>query len=267
MPRYRLTLEYDGSGLVGWQRQANGLSVQQLLEEAVGRFSGETVTAHAAGRTDAGVHALGQVAHIDLARETSSDTLRDAVNFHLKPAPIAVLDAAPAAPGFHARFSATLRAYRYRIVNRRAPLVLGRARAWLVSRPLDAEAMHRAAQLLVGRHDFTSFRASQCQAKSPVKTLDRLDVSRQDEEIVVVAEARSFLHHQVRNMVGSLRLVGEGKWSVAELARALAALDRSAAGATAPPDGLYLTRVEYAGPAADAALAADAEGDFVDQDA
>src|SRR5258708_362346 len=173
----------------------------------------------------------------------------------------------PAAPGFHARFSAPLRAYRYRIVNRRAPLVLGRARAWLVSRPLDAEAMHRAAQLLVGRHDFTSFRASQCQAKSPVKTLDRLDVSRQGEEILVVAEARSFLHHQVRNMVGSLRLVGEGKWSAAELARALAALDRSAAGATAPPDGLYLTRVEYAGPAADAALAADAEGDFVDQDA
>jgi tRNA pseudouridine38-40 synthase len=266
MPRYRLTLEYDGSGLVGWQRQANGPSVQQHLEEAIQKFCGESVVAHAAGRTDAGVHALGQVAHIDLGRAVATDTLREAVNFHLKPAPIAVLDAATAGPDFHARFSASLRAYRYRIVNRRAPLAIERARAWQVGRPLDAALMHDAAQLLVGQHDFTSFRAGQCQAKSPVKTLARLDVARDGEEIRIVAEARSFLHHQVRNMVGSLKLVGEGKWSKSDLAAALAARDRSAAGATAPPDGLYLVRVEYWETAA-LALAADAGGEAVDQDA
>jgi tRNA pseudouridine38-40 synthase len=265
MPRYRLTLEYDGSGLVGWQRQTNGPSVQQLVEEAIEKFCGETVVAHAAGRTDAGVHALGQVAHVDLAREVASDTLREAVNFHLKPAPIAVLEAMAVGPDFHARFSASLRAYRYRIVNRRAPLAIERGRVWQVSRPLDAGAMHEAARLLLGRHDFTSFRAGQCQAKSPVKTLDRLDVARDGAEIRIVAEARSFLHHQVRNMVGSLRLVGEGKWSKTDLAAALAARDRSAAGATAPPDGLYLVRVEYAEAAA--ALGAEAGGEAVDQDA
>ena len=243
--RYKLTLEYDGGGFVGWQRQANGLSVQQALEEAVQRFCGETVAAVAAGRTDAGVHATGQVAQIDLEREVAPDTLRDALNFHLKPLPVSVLAAERAPDGFHARFSAVQRRYLYRIVNRRAPLALDAGRAWRVPKPLDAEAMHRAAQALVGKHDFTSFRASLCQAASPVKTLDRLEVARHGEEISVRAEARSFLHHQVRNMVGSLKLVGEGRWSEADLVRALEARDRSAAGPTAPAHGLYLVEVRY----------------------
>ncbi len=245
MIRTKLTLEYDGRVFVGWQRQANGPSVQAALEEAVLRFCGETVTAIAAGRTDAGVHALGQVAQIDLAREVATDQLRDALNFHLKPLPVAVLTAERAPEGFHARFSAVLRRYRYRIVNRRAPLVLDAGRAWRVAQPLDAEAMHRAAQHLVGRHDFTSFRASLCQAQSAVKTLDRLSVERMGEEIAIIAEARSFLHHQVRNMVGSLKLVGEGRWSEADLVRALEARNRGAAGPTAPAEGLYLIEVRY----------------------
>lgn len=245
MTRWKLTLEYDGSGFVGWQRQDNGPSVQQALEEAVARFCGETVTAHAAGRTDAGVHATGQVVHVDIAKETTADTVRDALNFHLRPAPVAVLAAERVDESFHARFSATRRSYLYRIVNRRAPLTLDRGRAWLVQQPLDAAAMHAAAQILVGHHDFTSFRASICQAASPMKTLDRLDVSRHGEEIVVIAEARSFLHHQVRNMVGTLKLVGEGKWSTHDVQRALAARDRAAAGPTAPAEGLYLTGVRY----------------------
>jgi tRNA pseudouridine38-40 synthase len=243
--RYKLTLEYDGGGFVGWQRQANGLSVQQALEEAVERFCGETVAAAAAGRTDAGVHATGQVAQIDLEGEVAPDTLRDALNFHLKPLPVAVLAAERAPEGFHARFSAVRRRYLYRIVNRRAPLALDAARAWRVPKPLDAEAMHRAAQQLVGRHDFTSFRASLCQAASPVKTLDRLDVARRGEEVQIRAEARSFLHHQVRNMVGSLKLVGEGRWTEAGLAQVLEARDRAAAGPTAPAHGLYLIEVRY----------------------
>jgi len=237
MIRYKLTLEYDGRAFVGWQRQANGASVQAALEEAVFRFCGETVTAIAAGRTDAGVHALGQVAQIDLAGEIATDKLRDAINFHLKPLPVAVLRAELAPEGFHARFSASLRRYRYRILNRRAP--------WRVPQPLDAEAMHKAAQHLVGRHDFTSFRATLCQAPSPVKTLNRLSVERMDEEITILAEARSFLHHQVRNMVGSLKLVGEGRWSEAQLVRVLEACDRRAAGPTAPAFGLYLIEVRY----------------------
>lgn len=245
MTRWKLTLEYDGGGFVGWQRQDNGPSVQQALEEAVTRFCGETVRAHAAGRTDAGVHATGQVVHLDIAKETTGETVRDALNFHLKPAPVAVLAVEPVEDGFHARFSATGRAYLYRIVNRRAPLALERGRAWLVGAPLDAASMHEAAQALVGRHDFTSFRAALCQAASPVKTLDRLDVMRHGEEIAIVAEARSFLHHQVRNMVGTLKLVGEGKWTKADVACALAARDRAAAGPTAPPEGLYLTGVKY----------------------
>lgn len=245
MTRWKLTLEYDGGGFVGWQRQDNGPSVQQALEEAVARFCGETVRAHAAGRTDAGVHATGQVVHLDIARETTAETVRDALNFHLKPAPVAVLAAEQVDDGFHARFSAIGRSYLFRIVNRRAPLTLARGRAWLVSVPLDAAQMHEAAQVLVGRHDFTSFRAALCQAASPVKTLDRLEVMRHGEEIAVVAEARSFLHHQVRNMVGTLKLVGEGKWTGADVARALAARDRAAAGPTAPPEGLYLTGVKY----------------------
>ncbi len=245
MTRYKLTLEYDGRGFVGWQRQDNGPSVQAALEAAVKRFCGEAVTAHAAGRTDAGVHALAQVAHIDLDKETGADTLRDALNFHLKPAAVAVLAAEAVADDFHARFSATERAYRYRIVNRRAPLALDRGRAWFVPVPLDAGAMHEAARALLGKHDFTSFRAGGCQAKSPVKTLDALEVSRDGDEIRIEARARSFLHHQVRNMAGSLRLAGEGKWSRADMERALAARDRRAAGPTAPADGLYLIGVRY----------------------
>lgn len=243
--RYKLTLEYDGGGYVGWQRQDNGPSVQQALEEAVRLFCGETVTAFAAGRTDAGVHALGQVAHIDLEKPTDADTVRDALNFHLKPNAVSVLRAEQVELDFHARFSAKARLYRYRIMNRRAPLAIDRGRAWLVAARLDAAAMHQAAQALVGHHDFTSFRASLCQAASPMKTLDLLDVIRQTGEIYVHARARSFLHHQVRNMVGSLKLVGEGKWRVEDIARVLAARDRSAAGPTAPPDGLYLTEVWY----------------------
>ena len=245
MTRYKLTLEYDGGGFVGWQRQDNGPSVQEALENAVKSFCGETVTSFAAGRTDAGVHALGQVAHVDLAKNTTADTVRDALNFHLKPAPIAVLKAETVGEDFHARFSAKARLYRYRIVNRRPPLALDRGHAWLVGGELDAAAMHDAAQALVGHHDFTSFRATLCQAKSPLKTLDVLDVRRAGEEILVSARAQSFLHHQVRNMVGTLKLVGEGKWTRADVAAALATRDRSAAGPTAPPEGLYLTEVWY----------------------
>ena len=245
MPRYKLILEYDGAGFVGWQRQANGVSIQEALETALLRFCGEAVTVHGAGRTDAGVHAVAQVAHVDLARAADPARIRDAMNHYLRPHAVAVLDAAPAAADFHARVSARGRGYLYRIVNRRPPLALERGRAWHVGVPLDAERMHDAAQLLVGRHDFSTFRDSLCQAKSPVKTLDRLEVSRAGEEIRIVARARSFLHHQVRNMVGSLKLVGAGRWSAAHLAAALAARDRTKGGPTAPPDGLYLTDVVY----------------------
>ena len=243
--RWKLTVEYDGAGLVGWQRQDNGPSVQAALEAAIHAFCGETVTVHGAGRTDAGVHAWGQVAHADIQKATDADTVRDALNAHLRPRPIAVLEARPVDGDFHARFSATGRAYLYRIVNRRAPLALDRGRAWFVPVPLDAGAMHEAARALLGKHDFTSFRAGGCQAKSPVKTLDALEVSRDGDEIWIEARARSFLHHQVRNMAGSLRLAGEGKWSRADMERALAARDRRAAGPTAPADGLYLIGVRY----------------------
>ncbi|MGE4219018.1 MAG: tRNA pseudouridine(38-40) synthase TruA [Alphaproteobacteria bacterium] len=245
MSRWRLTVEYDGGPFVGWQRQANGLSVQEALETAIHAFCGETVTVHGAGRTDAGVHALGQVAHIDLARPTTARAVRDAINFHLRPHPVAVLEAESTADDFHARFSATGRAYLYRILNRRAPPALDTGRVWPVAAALNAEAMHEAAQFLIGRHDFSSFRAAGCQAESPLRTLDRLDVSRRGEEIHVTAEARSFLHNQVRIMVGTLRAVGEGSWNASDVAIALAACDRTAAGPTAPPDGLYLTRVDY----------------------
>jgi tRNA pseudouridine38-40 synthase len=243
--RFKLTIEYDGGGFVGWQRQENGPSIQQSLEEAVLRITGEAVLVQGAGRTDAGVHALGQVAHVDVEKTIAAEKLKDAINHHLKPAPIAVLSSETASGEFHARFSATGRAYLYRIVNRRAPLTVDRGRAWLVNTALDTAAMHDAAQVLVGRHDFSTFRASLCQAQSPVKTLDRLSVHRVGEEIQVIAEARSFLHHQVRNIVGTLRLVGEGKWSKADLEAALEAKDRTKGGPTAPPDGLYLTRVTY----------------------
>jgi tRNA pseudouridine38-40 synthase len=245
MTRWKLTLEYDGGPFVGWQRQDNGPSVQEAVEKAIRAFSGETVTLHAAGRTDAGVHALGQVAHVDLAKSTDADTVQDAINFHLKPAPVAVVDVVEVDDEFHARFSATHRAYRYRILNRRAPLTLLAGRVWHVAAPLDAAAMQDAADALIGNHDFTSFRAAACQAKSPVKTLDALRVDHNGEEIAITVEARSFLHHQVRNIAGTLKLVGEGKWTRAGVEAALAARDRSRAGPTAPADGLYLMRVTY----------------------
>ncbi len=245
MPRYKLTIEYDGTPFVGWQVQDNGPSVQGVLVDAIAAFTGERAALCGAGRTDAGVHALGQVAHVDLAKDWDGDTVRDALNAHLRPHPIAVLAAEQVAESFDARFSASKRHYLYRISNRRADLALEGNRAWRVPRPLDCAAMHAAAQRLVGRHDFTTFRAAECQAKSPVKTLDRLDVARDGEDVRVTASARSFLQHQVRSMVGSLAHVGEGKWSADDLATALAARDRAACGQVAPPQGLYLVRVEY----------------------
>jgi len=246
MPRYRVTLEYDGTPFVGWQVQAVGVSVQGRLTEAIAKLSGETVSVRGAGRTDAGVHAKGQVAHFDIARAWPPDTVRSAVNFHLKPDPIAVLDCAVVTDAFDARFSATARHYTYRILARSAPPVLDRDRVWWVPQRLDCAAMDQAARQLVGRHDFTTFRAADCQAKSPIKTLDRLSVVADDEEVEIVASARSFLHNQVRSLVGSLKLVGEGKWSPRDLGAALEARDRRACGPVAPARGLYLMRVDYA---------------------
>ena len=243
--RFRLRIEYDGRPFVGWQRQENGPSVQAVLEDAIAAFSGETVTVQGAGRTDAGVHATGQVAHVDLEKPMRPDQIRGALNHHVKPWPVAICDVAAVDADFHARFSARRRVYRYRIVNRRAPLAIDRGFAWHVIRPLDADAMHAAAQRLVGRHDFTTFRHVACQAKSPVKTLDLLAVERIGEEVHVHAMARSFLHHQVRSMVGTLALVGMGKWTADDVAAALAARDRRALGHNAPPDGLTLVRVDY----------------------
>jgi tRNA pseudouridine38-40 synthase len=231
---------------VGWQRQATGLSVQEVLETAASRLvRGERVASVVAGRTDAGVHAEGQVAQLDLPDVLSPQKIRDALNFHMKPHPVVVLQAAPAPAGWNARFSAIGRNYRYRILNRRVRPALLVGRVWHVVGELDAAAMHQAAQSLLGRHDFTSFRAAACQAKSPLRTLDRLDVRRDGTLIEITAEARSFLHHQVRNMVGTLKLVGEGSWPMERVAAALAAQNRSAAGPTAPPDGLCLTGVRY----------------------
>ena len=247
MPRYRLTLEYDGTGLVGWQRQENGRSVQEIVERAVTRFCGAAVAVHGAGRTDAGVHALGQVAHLDLPREYPPDTIRSALNQHMRPDAVAVLEAARAADDFDARRSARGRVYLYRILNRRTPPTLERNRVWHVGPALDAARMADAAALLLGRHDFSTFRDSLCQARSPVKTLDALEVARAGDEIRIEARARSFLHHQVRNMVGTLKLVGAGKWRVADVRRALEARDRRAGGPTAPAEGLYLVRVVYPG--------------------
>jgi tRNA pseudouridine38-40 synthase len=245
MPRYKLIIEYDGRPFVGWQIQDNGASVQGVLAAAFEAFCGEKVMVHGAGRTDAGVHALGQVGHVDLARQWEDDTVRDAVNAHLRPQPVAIISASRVDPSFDARYSAVRRHYLYRIVNRRADLTFERGRAWRVAKPLDSTAMHAAAQRLVGRHDFTTFRHIECQAKSPVKTLDALDVDRSGDDIRVTASARSFLHTQVRSMVGSLVAVGEGKWSRGDLAAALAARDRTACGPVAPPDGLYLAKVDY----------------------
>ena len=228
MPRYKLTIEYDGAPFAGWQIQADQPTVQGVLTAAIEALSGEKTLVQGAGRTDAGVHARGQVAHVDLAKDWDTDTVRDALNAHLRPHPVAVLAAERVADDFNARTSAVKRHYLYRIVNRRADLTFDLRYAWRVPRPLDAAAMHAAAQRLVGKHDFTTFRSAECQAKSPVKTLDRLDVERHGEEVNVLASARSFLHNQVRSMVGSLVMVGDGKWSADDLARALRR-------ATAPP--------------------------------
>jgi tRNA pseudouridine38-40 synthase len=245
VPRYKLTVEYDGTPFSGWQIQAENVTVQGVLTAAVEAFTGERTLVQGAGRTDAGVHARGQVAHVDLTKDWEPDTIRDAVNAHLRPHPVAVLAAVRVAADFNARTSALKRHYLYRILNRRADLTLDLARAWRVPRPLDAVAMHAAAQRLVGKHDFTTFRSTECQAASPVKTLDQLNVARDGDEVIVTAAARSFLHNQVRSMVGSLVIVGESKWSADDLARALEARDRTACGQVAPPDGLYLIRVDY----------------------
>lgn len=245
MPRYKLIIEYDGGEFAGWQYQADVLSVQRVMEDAIRALTGVAASVHAAGRTDAGVHALGQVAHVDLEREWEPFVLRNALNAHLRPHRVSVLSAEAAAHDFHARFSAIKRHYLYRILARRAPPALDRGYVWWLPMAIDAGALHDAAQVLIGRHDFTTFRSAQCQAQSPVKTLDRLTVSREGSEIVIRAEARSFLHRQVRSMVGSLKLVGEGKWTPRDLAQALAACDRAACGPVAPPDGLYLVKVDY----------------------
>jgi tRNA pseudouridine38-40 synthase len=239
LTRFALTLEYDGGPFVGLQRQSDAPSIQQAVEDAVFRTVAERATLHAAGRTDAGVHALAMRAHVDIGKPITPFRLMEALNAHLRPAPIAVTDCAAVPEDWHARFSCTGRSYMYRIVNRRAPLTLERGRAWHVAQPLDAGAMHSAAQALVGSHDFTTFRSAHCQSQSPLKTLDLLAVQREGESVVIEAAARSFLHHQVRSMVGCLALVGMGRWTAADLAGALAAKDRAALGLNAPPEGLY----------------------------
>ncbi|RUM99251.1 tRNA pseudouridine(38-40) synthase TruA [Pseudaminobacter arsenicus] len=247
MPRYRLDIEYDGTAYAGWQRQDGPATIQGAIEQAIKGFCGETITLRGAGRTDAGVHATGQVAHLDLQKAWRDDTVRDAINAHLEMAGEAVtILAARAVPDdFDARFSAIGRQYLYRILNRRAPAALEKNRVWVVQRKLDAQAMHAAAQVLVGRHDFTTFRSQQCQAASPVRTLDRLDVVRRGDEIEIRTAARSFLHNQVRSMVGTIKRVGEGAWTMDDVRAALEATDRAACGSVAPPYGLYLTGVDY----------------------
>ena len=245
MTRFRLTVEFDGGPFMGWQRQAHGPSVQQALEEAIEAVTGELPVSHAAGRTDAGVHALAMTAHVDVEKPITPFRLMEGVNALIRPNPIAIL-ACEIVPGdWHARFSCIGREYLYRISNRRAPLTLDRGRAWRIARDLDADAMHDAAQVLVGLHDFTTFRSAHCQAESPVKTLDRLDVRREGNEVLIEAAARSFLHHQVRSMVGCLAMVGQGQWTKADLKAALEAADRAALGLNAPPDGLYFVRARY----------------------
>ena len=245
MTRWKLTLEWDGSPFMGWQRQDHGPSVQATLERAAKAMTGEAVTAHAAGRTDAGVHALGMAAHIDVTKETSPHRLREGLNALLRPDPVAVLDAEPVADNWHARFSCTGRRYLYRIANRRVPLTLERGRAWRIGPELDVTAMQKAAAMLVGRHDFTTFRSVHCQSDSPVKTLDRLEVERTGAEVRIHAAARSFLHHQVRSMVGCLALVGQGQWRPAQMREALEARDRAALGLNAPAEGLYFVEAVY----------------------
>jgi tRNA pseudouridine38-40 synthase len=245
MPRYKLVVEYDGTPYTGWQHQMNGRSVQQTIEEAIARFAGTAVRIHCAGRTDSGVHATHQVVHVDLEKEWRADTVRDATNAHLKRQPIAILSAEIVPETFNARISAVKRHYVYRILNRRPPPAIEINRVWHVAWPLDAGVMHEAAQTLLGQHDFTTFRAAECQANSPIRTLDRLDVERIGDEIRIYASARSFLHHQVRSITGTLERAGAGKWSAADVRAALDARNRRRCGPMAPPDGLYLIGVDY----------------------
>lgn len=245
MTRFALTIEYDGTPYMGWQRQSHGPSVQEAIEVAIAKTSGSETQVHAAGRTDAGVHALAMRAHFDLETELTPFRMMGAINAHLRPAPIAILDCVAVRDEWHARYSCIGRAYEYRIVNRRAPLTVERDRAWQVIQELNADAMHKAAQLLIGLHDFTTFRSAHCQSESPVKTLDRLDVRREGTHVIVEAEARSFLHHQVRSMVGSLAAVGTGRWSATDLQAALDAKDRNALAHNAPPEGLYFIKAVY----------------------
>ncbi len=245
MPRYKLIVEYDGTPYRGWQYQADVPTVQGAIEDAVAQFDGQRVTIQGAGRTDAGVHAFAQAAHVDLRGDHDGGTVRDALNFYLRPRPIAILSAERVSADFNARFSATKRHYLYRIVNRRPDLALDLGRVWRVGRPLDVSAMREAAKRLLGNHDFTTFRSTECQSKSPVKTLDRLDIEADGSNVNVTVSARSFLHNQVRSMVGSLVHVGEGKWSADDLTRILQARDRTLCGQVAPPDGLYLAKVDY----------------------
>ncbi len=247
MPRFALLLEWNGAPFLGYQRQPNGPTVQLAVEEAVRAITSENVVVHAAGRTDTGVHALGMPVHFDLSRTFDPFRLCEAINAKLKPKPVAVLSCRTVPDDWHARFSCLGRAYEYRILNRRAPLTLEAGQVWRIMRPLDVEAMHDAAQVLVGTHDFTTFRSVHCQSVSPVKTLDRLDVQRVGERVLIHAAARSFLHHQVRSMVGCLSLVGQGRWSRDDLAAALQAKDRCKLGLNAPPDGLYFTKALYPG--------------------
>ncbi len=245
MTRWRLTIEYDGGPFMGWQRQEHGPSVQQTLEEAIHRMTGELATVHAAGRTDAGVHALAMTAHVDVVKNLTEHRLREGLNALVRPQPVSILAARHASDDWHARFSCVERRYVYRILNRRAPPALDRGRVWHVAVPLDADAMAEGAAMLVGRHDFTTFRSVHCQSDSPVKTLDGLEVSRVGEEIHVCAEARSFLHHQIRSMVGCLALVGRGQWQPDDMRKALEARDRAALGLNAPPHGLYFVGASY----------------------
>ncbi len=245
MPRYKLTIEYEGTNYHGWQRQPDLPSVQTHLENAIEGFSGQRVDTQAAGRTDAGVHALGQVVHFDLEREWDAFRVGEALNFHLKPEPIVIVESEQVTEEFEARFSATARHYVYKILNRRARPTLNVNRLWHVPVRLDVEAMHEAAQFLVGSHDFTTFRAAECQAKSPVRTVDQIEIYRDGDVVYISLNARSFLHHQVRSFAGSLRMVGEGKWQAIDLKNALEAKNRSWCGSMAPAAGLYLTRVDY----------------------
>lgn len=247
MTRFALTLEFDGGPFMGLQRQAHGPSVQQAVEDAARAITGEAVVMHAAGRTDAGVHALAMRAHLDISKDIAPFRLMEGINAKLRPAPIAVLECDIVPDDWHARFSCIGRSYLYRIANRRAPLAVDAGKAWLVQQPLDAEAMHRSAQALVGLHDFTTFRSVHCQAASPIKTLDRISVRREDSMVSIEVEARSFLHHQVRSMVGCLALVGLGRWEETDIARALAAQDRRALGLNAPPEGLFFVSAKYSG--------------------